>query len=142
MQTVLRVEDGKYVAGLGGSTKASQVFMNDGVTSVEDALSYSTTAKRVGTWVDGITPVYRKAYQLGAINPNGIAYLDASLKDKKPIAYGGYLTVGANRCVLPYVNVSATTYSCQVTINTTNGLTLIAGGNLTASDGYLWVDYI
>ena len=37
MQTVLRVEDGKYVAGLGGSTKASQVFMSDGETSVEDA---------------------------------------------------------------------------------------------------------
>ena len=39
MQTVLRVEDGKYVAGLGGSTKASQVFMNDGVTSVETAIN-------------------------------------------------------------------------------------------------------
>ena len=123
-------------------SRANKCLMKDNSSNIEDALSYFTTAKRVGTWVDGTTPVFRKAYPLGAINPNGIAYLDASLKDKTPIAYGGYLTVGANKCVLPYINVSAVTYSCQVVINTANGLTFIAGGNLTASGGYLWVDYI
>ena len=123
-------------------SKANKCLMKDNSSNIEDALSYFTTPKRVGTWVDGTTPVFRKAYQLGAINPNGIAYLDADLKSNKAVAYGGYLTVGGNNVILPYVNVSAVTYSCQVVVNTTNGLTFIAGGNLTASGGYLWVDYI
>ena len=38
MHTALRVEDGKYIAGIGGSNKASNVYMSDGVTSVESAI--------------------------------------------------------------------------------------------------------
>lgn len=39
MHTALRVEDGKYIAGIGGSNKASNVYMSDGVTSVESAIT-------------------------------------------------------------------------------------------------------
>lgn len=41
MHTALRVEDGKYIAGIGGSNKASNVYMSDGVTSVEERLADS-----------------------------------------------------------------------------------------------------
>lgn len=51
MHTALRVEDGKYIAGLGGSAKASQVFMSDGVTSVEDAID-ELVANNMGTAID------------------------------------------------------------------------------------------
>ena len=66
MRTVLRVENGDYVAGLGGSTKASQVFMSDGVTSVEDAINAIPVLKSVEvsatTSANGNVPVSKITY--------------------------------------------------------------------------------
>ena len=42
MRKAIRVENGKYVGGTAGTTKASQVYMPDGVTSVADALKAET----------------------------------------------------------------------------------------------------
>ena len=47
MHTALRVENGKYIAGIGGSNKASNVYMSDGVTSVEDAIDDINKLKSV-----------------------------------------------------------------------------------------------
>jgi len=60
MHTALRVEDGKYIAGLGGSAKASNVFMSDGVTSVENAL----TKNKISTYVTitSYTPANRYTF--------------------------------------------------------------------------------
>ena len=52
MHNVLRVEDGKYIAGIGGSAKASNVFMSDGVTSVESEINnLSSGLESKNTWI-------------------------------------------------------------------------------------------
>ena len=39
MENVIRVEDGKYVGGAAQPVKASEVYLSDGTTSVESAIT-------------------------------------------------------------------------------------------------------
>lgn len=72
-------------------TNAQNCMMSNGVTSVEDALNYSTTEHAVGKWIDGST-LYEKTIDCGAL-PNattksvahGISNIDKIL-DVKGIA--------------------------------------------------------
>jgi hypothetical protein len=47
---------------------ANNIMMSDGVTSVEEVLSYSETEHVVGKWIDGST-LYEKTINFGAL-PN------------------------------------------------------------------------
>ena len=53
-------------AGLPDTYPAEQVMMSDGVTSVEEALTYSTTEHKVGKWIDG-SVLYEKTIDFGAL---------------------------------------------------------------------------
>lgn len=125
-----------------GLTSANvQDAIDEVYTEVYRLDHFSTTEQAFGTWFDNHT-IYRRVYSLGAVTANQILYLDASLKDTLPIAYGGYASIGPNKAIIPYTNVSAIGYDAQIMVNTTNGLTFIAGSNFSCDDGYLWVEYV
>ena len=76
MHTALRVEDGKYIAGIGGSNKASNVYMSDGVTSVESAINATTANAKVSLGnVSTYTPTTNGVLKAGTSNNTSNAFI-------------------------------------------------------------------
>ena len=66
-----------WINGQAGGTPLSAENLNrmqdnieEAINEVDDKLNYSTTEKRIGTWIDG-KPLYRKVVDFGTLPSNG-----------------------------------------------------------------------
>ena len=116
--------------------------VNGACTQVDNSISYSTTEKVVGTWIDG-KPIYRKVVNFGAL-PNATSKSVAHnisniamITDIRGVALNPstntYLT-------LPYATTTAT-QNLQLYVNLTN-ITANTGFNLSIyTTTYIILEY-
>jgi hypothetical protein len=107
-------------------TDANYCTMSDGVTSVESALSYSTTEHVVGKWIDGRT-LYEKTIDFGRM-PNmttkSVAHGISNLRFVYEIRGVTILESGSPHTTIPLPNVVAESanfsYQSQISVDPTN----------------------
>lgn len=118
---------------------ADRVYLNGDIhNTVQDALSYSTTEKIVGTWVDG-SPIYKKTIDVGTL-PNAttkgvnhnISNLDRVLKVE------GEAKSTSIRLPLPFVGLSGDSIGIYIDNTKVN---IIAGGDASYYTGSVTLYY-
>lgn len=111
---------------------------------LEDMSKYSTTEKKIGTWING-KPVYRRVFE-GTIpstgaNDSANVYLDTNIPADDLVNVGGYILSNNNKFQIP--SNSATSFNFQwsrVIIATTN-LRLDVGSYFYSCTFKVWIEY-
>ena len=80
-----------WINGQAGGTPLSAENLNlmqdnieEAINEVDDKLNYSTTEKRIGTWIDG-KPLYRKVINLGTLPDDSTKAVAHSIQNLKRI---------------------------------------------------------
>jgi len=128
------------------STRADHCFLDDEVTTVEDAITYkdvySTDEHVVGKWIDGST-LYEKTIDCGELPNNTIKSVSHSISnlgrivDIACIQYNGLNTEWST---VPDVNISSLSNQLRVSVNTTK-INIQTGGNYTGYYAYCTLRY-
>lgn len=102
---------------------------------------YSTTERRVGTWIDG-KPVYEKVIDFGALPNNDNKSVDAGVPNLKMLVkLEFYATNGTATFPIPYYAVSNAQYSMQVSYETGNGIMVKTSVDRSAYTGVAIIRY-
>ena len=115
-------------AGMPSEYPATQVMLSDGVTSVEEALTYSTTEHKVGKWIDG-SDLYEKTIDFGTLPNNTTKAVSSGLSNVTVREIKGYAKSSTNTLMLPYVGSNTINFYY---VFSDNSVTAAATGNLTA----------
>ena len=133
-----KVNGDLYVADTDGNNKVNVL------EKIEEASLdiYSTTERRIGTWIDG-KPVYRKVVNTGAL-PNtttkNIAHGISNVK--RFIHIYGYAYTPNNECYpLPWIHYMDVSYQTNVYTNNTN-ICIVTGTNRSnITESYVILEY-
>ena len=117
------------------STRADHCFLDDEVTTVEDAITYkdvySTDEHVVGKWIDGST-LYEKTVVCGALTNAGWTVKAHGISNLKDVIYiGGTAIASTNTIPLPYTRTDNVIYQVRVYVNGGN-IEIGTGADMTA----------
>ena len=109
------------------------------LNAVETFVSYSTTEKKIGTWIDG-KPLYRKVFTIGNVGTSSSATLGTISNLDTVIKLNGACYSGSLWLPIPRTHASNVQYQNQVYID--NGtVTVATGTGSNMSKGYVIVEY-
>lgn len=113
---------------------ASDVVLDDGTTSLDSALNYSTTEHKVGKWIDG-SDLYEKTVNIGNLDtstPHGISNISTV------VSISGIIQGSTVTDSIPYAGTGGDCVSAHV--DSTN-ISIIKLGNFGTVNAYVTLRY-